>query len=136
MTINYSKLKDSIDNIERQYKRYLELKKKGFQNKIDKEIYETALVKCFETAFEMTGKHLKKYLNQQGFAELPDSPKKLLKKAHEAGIIEYIDLWMEYCENRNLTAHDYSDKKAFNVVEIIEDFIEDLQDLYNSIKND
>ncbi len=134
--IDYSKLKQTIKNLKEQYNAYLKLKEKGFNNSIEKNIYETAIVKCFETSFEMAWKHLKKYLKTQGHDNLPSSPKQIVRIGYQSGVIEHGDLWLEYLEKRNFTSHDYSSEKAFNILAVVEDFIKDLEEMYERIIND
>lgn len=136
MKTNYDKLKNSLENIKSQYEAYINKQKNGFEDEVQQKIYETALVKCFENSFEMAWKHLKKYLGEQGLNGIPNTSKSIFRKAYESGLVEYIDLWLEYCEKRNFTTHDYDSEKAFDVLKNIADFIEDLQSLCDElIKN-
>lgn len=72
------------------------------------------IIQFFEVAMELAWKTLKDYLEDQKFIEI-NSPKSVIKKAFEIGIIKDGHLWMDALEDRNLTVHTYDEDKARNI---------------------
>lgn len=134
MKIDYSQLQKSIANLKAHYQKYKE--KEGSFEAQEKSIYETAIVKSFEIAFEMAWKHLKKYLESEGLIDISNAPKQIFRMGHKANIIEHVDNWLRYCESRNQTSHDYNLEKTEPLFGLLDDFINDAEELYHRIAND
>ena len=58
--------------------------------------------------FELAWNTLKDYFESEGFNNLK-SPRSVIKKAFETGLIEDGHAWMIMLENRNITSHAYDE---------------------------
>ena len=77
----------------------------------------TGLVALYEICFEQSWKAVKVILQTNGFAEgQTGSPKKVLKTAYQAGIIDDEALWMNALVSRNNVAHAYNKDVALDLV--------------------
>lgn len=77
------------------------------------------LIHFFETAFELTWKTLKDYLEAEGF--VANSPRDTLKQAFQNGLLTDGTQWMEMLDDRNLTAHTYDDATSKKVERLIKE---------------
>lgn len=82
------------------------------------ELQRAGLIQFFELTFELSWKLLKDYLEEQGFQDL-NSPRGVLKKAFEVGLVAEGQSWLQGLEDRNLTAHTYDEATAHKVEELI-----------------
>ena len=81
----------------------------------DPEIVERAgLIQFFEMTFELAWKMLKDYLEGQGFLDV-NSPRSVLKKAFESGLINDGHRWLQCLQDRNLTSHTYNEEIAVEI---------------------
>lgn len=77
----------------------------------------TGLVALYEICFEQSWKAVKVILQNNGFAEgQTGSPKKVLKTAYQAGMIDDEALWMNALVSRNNVAHAYNKDVALDIV--------------------
>lgn len=77
-------------------------------------ITRAAIIQFFEVTMELAWKTLKDYLEAQKFIEI-NSPKSVIKKAFETGLIKDGHGWMDALEDRNLTVHTYDEDKARDI---------------------
>lgn len=75
-------------------------------------------IQRFEFCTELTWKVLREYLLEQGYTEI-NSPKSVMRKAYEHGMIEDDALWLSLLDDRNSTAHIYDEKTAEEIFERI-----------------
>lgn len=97
-----------------------------------------AVIQRFEYTYELCWKMLKRRI------EL-DSPnpaavdamsfKDLLRDGAERGLIEDVEKWMIYRDQRNITAHTYDEQKAASVHRTAIGFVDDAEDLFLRLKN-
>ena len=81
----------------------------------DPEIVQRAgLIQFFEMTFELAWKMLKDYLEAQGFLDI-NSPRAVLKKAFEIGLINDGHQWLQSLQDRNLTSHTYNEEIAVEI---------------------
>jgi nucleotidyltransferase substrate binding protein (TIGR01987 family) len=81
----------------------------------DPEVIQRAgLIQFFEMTFELAWKMLKDYLERQGFLEV-NSPRAVLKKAFEIGLISDGHQWLQCLQDRNLTSHTYNEEIAIEI---------------------
>jgi nucleotidyltransferase substrate binding protein (TIGR01987 family) len=91
------------------------------------------LVQFFEMTFELGWNTLKDYMEEQGVADVA-TPRAVLKKAYELGLISDGRAWLKGLEDRNLTSHTYNETTAEKVVALIRDQYAPLfQDLRSSL---
>lgn len=104
------------------------------------DIYQKAgMIQFFETTFELAWKLMKDYFESEGFADVK-SPRAVIKKAFEVGLIEDGHVWMELLKDRNLTAHTYNQETADKVEELIRGkyfpYIHKLYDAFGQLNHD
>lgn len=94
-----------------------------------------SVIQRFETCWDCLWKVLKRHLEEVfGLAELPNGPKPLLRLANENHLLpSSIEKWIEYNEARIDTSHDYSGVKAENALELMDDFVADASELYQTM---
>ncbi len=81
----------------------------------DPEVVQRAgLIQFFEMTFELAWKMLKDYLEEQGFLDV-NSPRSVLKKAFEIGLISDGHQWLQCLQDRNLTSHTYNEEIAIEI---------------------
>ena len=99
------------------------------------DIYQRAgLIQFFEITFELSWKVMKDYFEAEGFADLK-SPRAVIKKGFETGLIDDGHIWMELLNDRNLTAHTYNEETASKVEAlIIKKYYPCIRAMYESFK--
>lgn len=83
-------------------------------------IQRAGMVQFFEMTFELGWKLAKDFLEEQGFTDV-STPRAVLKKAFEVGLIEDGRGWLEGLDDRNLTSHTYDEAVASKVENLIRD---------------
>lgn len=131
--IDYDKFKKSLERLEVQYKNYTSLD--PLQPLLIQEAVAESVIQRFETCYDCLWKVLKRYMHEQlGIPTVPNSPKPLLRMAHENTLLASpIETWLSYAEARIGTSHDYSGKKATEALNIMNTFIEDAITLYQTM---
>jgi nucleotidyltransferase substrate binding protein (TIGR01987 family) len=129
---DYDKLKLALQRLEERYNEYLQ-----HQKELPEYLLESVKESCiqrFETCFDTTWKHLKKYLEEhEGLADVPSSPNGVFKKAFSAQVIDDVNLWTDFNQKRGDTSHDYSGDKAETTFAVIADFITEAVELYEKM---
>ena len=103
------------------------------------DICRAACVKEFELVLEQSGKLLKKRL-APFFASYRQVDrlafKDLFRHAAKHGLIELeaVERWLQYCDNRNDTAHDYGEEFAGATMRLLPAFIADAKALAGMIE--
>ncbi len=101
---------------------------------LEQEAVQDSLIKRFEYTLETAWKICKKHLEEEGFAEAATgSPKSIIRLAAQRNLISDPESWFIYLQFRQDTSHDYSSDKAEAVLDITEDFYEDVVDLYRAM---
>jgi nucleotidyltransferase substrate binding protein (TIGR01987 family) len=95
---------------------------------------KAGIVQFFEMSYELAWKTLKDYLEYQGFLEI-DSPRSVIKKAFEQGLIENGQQWMNMLQDRNLTTHIYDEAKIVEIIALVrENYLLLFKDLWKSLQ--
>jgi nucleotidyltransferase substrate binding protein (TIGR01987 family) len=81
-------------------------------------IQKAGLIQFFEMTFELSWNLMKDYLEEEGYSEL-FSPRAVIKKAFEIGLISEGRTWLNLLEDRNLTSHTYDEQTASDVALLI-----------------
>jgi len=71
------------------------------------------IIQAFEMCFELAWKMIGDDLKEQGFLE--KSPRDVLKRAHQLGILAQGHVWMDALKDRNETVHLYDEKKVMEI---------------------
>lgn len=88
------------------------------------------VIQRFEFTFELAWKSLKEYLIDQGVSAELQFPKRVLREAYAAGIINQEAPWLDMLQARNTTSHVYDDKTAAAIAaQICGSFLPELQAL-------
>lgn len=83
------------------------------------ELELAGLVQMFEFTFELAWKTMKDLLFYEGYDV--NSPREVIRKAFETGLIQEVDLWLEILESRNRLSHTYDEQTALEAEELIKD---------------
>lgn len=83
------------------------------------EIYRTGVLGQFNLAFELAWKALQEVLRLQG-AEISGSPREVLQKGYQYGLINDEQAWLLMLKKRNTLVHIYDEREADEVIGLIE----------------
>ena len=78
------------------------------------------LIQRFEFTFELAWKTLKTCFEEEGLIGLT-SPKPVLREAYAAGLLQSEELWLAMLQDRNSTAHIYSEQVAIQICRRIQE---------------
>ena len=133
--IDYDKLQKSLKHLEQQFANYKLAQDRAELTDIDREAIAESVIHRFETCYDTLWKDLKRYLiEDSGLADVPDSPKKVLKLAGQNELFASpVEQWLKYADARTSTAHDYSGEKAEETLSVVGDFIDDAIGLYQTM---
>ena len=134
--IDYDNFQKSLKRLEEQYENYRELDES--LPDVTQEAIAESVIQRFETCYDCLWKVLKRYLIEDlGLAEVPNSPKGIFRLAHENNLFDTaLEQWLGYADTRVNTAHDYSGEKAQACLELMDDFIDDAIDLYQTMSGE
>ena len=84
----------------------------------DVEYVQDSVIARFKILIESTWKHIALFLQEQGFEELPASPKGIINFAYEKNFLSLIehDNFLKYLSLRNLASHLYDQPQYVLVV--------------------
>lgn len=117
MRTNTKKLKKAIVDLEHAL---------GFEKKGSKDpFYFAGIAKCFEICLEYAWKYFKKSAVQEGFDAY--SPKESIKLAGRMGLIDNVELWLKFLEDRNKAVHDYIGVSDDDYLKTIKDFLKEVK---------
>lgn len=86
------------------------------------ELEAAGLVQTYEFTFELCWKTMKDKLTFEGYDVA--SPREVIKKAFDMGLLSDVDQWMEALESRNLFSHTYDNEIARQATALIKDKFE------------
>jgi len=135
MALQTDFLERCIATLDKAYSKLLEVKPET----LDYEIYRSACVKEFEIILEQSGKLLKKAIIPFFHSNKEVDQlyfKDVFRNAAKYGLIsiEETERWLEYRDNRNITAHDYGVGFAEETIQLIPYFISDALKLVIALK--
>jgi|SRR5579872_3388971 len=105
----------------------------------DRDLYaqfRNSSIQCFEFTYELSYKMIRRQLEQ-----IVDIPLELrhmnfadfIRTAADAGLIPDVKRFIRYRERRNLTSHTYDEKKADEIIAILDDFLGDIHFLFKEL---
>ena len=96
-----------------------------------------AVIQRFEYTYSLAIKMMNRYINLYSSDTISDMTfNEIIRKANKLGLLKNdLEKWTEYRQKRNMTSHTYDEKVANQVVEIIPDFKQDAEFLYNSLES-
>lgn len=97
-----------------------------------------ALIQRFEYTYSLAIKMIKRYLKiamtENEEVDTMDF-NRTIREANRLGILlNDLETWTIYRQKRNITSHTYDEKKALEVVSIVNDFYKDAEYLLNRLK--
>ncbi len=129
--MDYIQLKTAIQRFGEMLEAY---RNNAKRQPLEQEAVQDSLIKRFEYTLEVAWKICKKHLEDEGFAEAATgSPKSIIRLAAQRNLIKNPESWFTYLRFRQDTSHDYSSDKAKTVLDITEDFYEDVVALYRGM---
>ncbi len=129
--MDYTQLKTAIQRFGEMLDAY---RNNAGRSPIEQEAVQDSLIKRFEYTLEIAWKICKKHLEEEGFAEATTgSPKSIIRLAAQRNLINNPEAWFTYLQFRQDTSHGYSSDKAEAVLDITDDFYEDVVNLYRGM---
>jgi nucleotidyltransferase substrate binding protein (TIGR01987 family) len=102
-----------------------------------REAVAESVIKRFEVCYDCLWRALKRHLAEElGVPNLPNSPKPILRIAHENHLLDDIDAWLDYAEARTDMIHDNSGEKPQAVLKRIPSFVADARALYSAMSGE
>jgi nucleotidyltransferase substrate binding protein (TIGR01987 family) len=87
-----------------------------------------AAIQAFEICFELSWKYLQARLNEVGLEA--NSPRGAFRESGKAKLLDNVEQWLVFAEQRNLTVHTYQPQLADSVYSIVKnDFLPAAQKL-------
>ncbi len=105
----------------------------------DEDILNTVkagVIQNFEVTYELCWKFMKRWLEANygpSYAEGVHR-RELFRMAAENGLIDDVQVWMDYHQSRNLTSHTHDDHVAENVLEMAINFLPEARRLLEAIE--
>lgn len=135
--INTEFLERCVNTLEKAYQKLL-LVDPGSDD-LEYDMYRSAIIKEFEVILEQSGKLLKKIITPYFHSKKAVDRltfKDIFRSAgnHDLLTIDEVERWLQYRDNRNLTAHDYGFDLAEKTLPLMPNFIKDINSLINLIK--
>ena len=128
--LNLNILKNSFETLKECYTDYLSQK----DTKI-KEYIKDSCIKRFEYTYETSKKIMNKYLKKEFDKTEQDlSINNIFRQMYRLNLSENFENWVDYREKRNDTSHEYSQAKSNAILEIIPNFIKDVEYLINGLE--
>ena len=100
------------------------------------DIIRDSVIQRFEYTYGMSIKMLERFI-QITSAENVDAFtfNELIRKANEKGLLlGNLENWAVYRQKRNITSHTYDEKKALEVISIMDNFIKEIDFLMTELK--
>ncbi len=131
--IDYDNFQKSLKHLELQFANHHSID--PTLPKLTQEAVAESVIQRFEASYDCLWKVLKRYLLEElGIPDVPNSPKPIFRLAFENDLLASpIERWLGYADARISTTHDYSGKKAKICLELMDDFIHDAAQLYQTI---
>ena len=122
--MDYTQLKTAIQRFGEMLKAY---RNNANRPPLEQEAIQDSLIKRFEYTLEVAWKICKKHLEEEGFAEAASgSPKSIIRLAAQRNLISNPEAWFNYLQFRQDVLLDYSNDKAQAVLDIAENFYDDV----------
>ncbi|MBI2336301.1 MAG: nucleotidyltransferase substrate binding protein [Deltaproteobacteria bacterium] len=89
--------------------------------------YFAGISKTFETCLEYAWKYLKQRSTEEGLEAY--SPREAIKIGGRLGLIDNVEKWLDFLEDRNLAVHDYLGIADEDYLKTIQDFVTEVKKL-------
>ncbi len=108
--------KQRFENYEKAYKSLIE-SQKALEDEPENRFIQDSVIQRYAYTIKLAWKTIKDYL-EEGFIGVT-SPKKVIRKAFQEGIIQNANGWMRTLDDRNKTTHIYEKTVADEIVTAI-----------------
>lgn len=99
-----------------------------------KNYIKDSCIKRFEYTYETSKKMMNKFLKKEYDKTEKDlSINNIFREMYGLDLIENFENWVNYREKRNYTSHEYNDSHTYIIIELIPQFIKDVDFLINSL---
>ncbi len=140
MALDLSSLQKAIELLDNSINSCFDNQYNESLNKNDKETLKSGVIQKFEVAYELCWKFMKRWLENNVSGESVDgiTRKELFRLSAESRLINDVEAWFKYNEERNKTTHTYDGEKAETVYEAAICFAKDARILLQRLeaKND
>ena len=127
--VEYGHLKKALKNLEAQYENYKTVD--DSLSIVTREAVTESAVHRMEICWQCLLNALEKYLREEGMPVKGNGTKAILIAANENELLPTpVEDWMRYSKARNETSHKYGETYPQATLDMMEQFIEDVIDLY------
>ena len=127
--LDLSNLKNSIQTLSECYYDYTRQSDEKLKNYI-----KDSCIKRFEYTYETSKKIMNKFLKKEyDKKEKELAINNIFREMYSLDLIENFENRVDYREKRNCTSHEYNDGKTYLIIDIIPQFIKDVEYLINSL---
>lgn len=127
--LDLSNLKNSIQTLSECYYDYTKQSDEKLKNYI-----KDSCIKRFEYTYETSKKFMNKFLKKEyDKKEKELAINNIFREMYSLDLIENFENWVDYREKRNCTLNEYNDGNTYLIIDIIPQFIKDVEYLINSL---
>ena len=127
--LNLDVLKDSLKTLKECYNDYSAEKDRKIKDYI-----KDSCIKRFEYTYETSKKIMNKFLKKEYDKTEKDlTINNIFREMYGLDLIKDFESWADYKEKRNFTSHEYNEKYTDSIIDIIPEFIGDVEYLINHL---
>ena len=128
--LDLTNLKNSLKTLSECYQDYVN------QSDIKIKSYiKDSCIKRFEYTYETAKKIMNKFLKKEyDKSEIELSINNIFREMYGLDLINNFENWVDYREKRNFTSHEYNDSKTYIILDLIPQFIKDVEYLIISLE--
>ena len=127
--LDLSNLKNSIQTLSECYYDYTKQSDEKLKNYI-----KDSCIKRFEYTYETSKKIMNKFLKKEyDKKEKELAINNIFREMYSLDLIENFENWVDYRKKRNCTSNEYNDDNTYLIIDIIPQFIKDVEYLINSL---
>ena len=128
--LDLTNLKNSLKTLSECYQDYVN------QSDIKMKSYiKDSCIKRFEYTYETAKKIMNKFLKKEyDKSEKELSINNIFREMYGLDLINNFENWVDYREKRNFTSHEYNDSKTYIILDLIPQFIKDVEYLIISLE--
>lgn len=97
------------------------------------QINKDGTIQRFEYTFELCWKTMQSAVKSSGILDV-NSPRESIRIAAQSGLIEDVEVWLDFLDARNLASHVYDEAAASSVYEIVKKFLPEAEKLVQKLK--
>ena len=128
--LNLDVLKDSLKTLKECYNDYSAEKDRKIKDYI-----KDSCIKRFEYTYETSKKIMNKFLKKEyDKSEKELTINNIFREMYGLDLINNFERWVDYREKRNFTSHEYNEKYTGSIIDIMPDFINDVEYLINHLE--